>query len=57
MKKKTDKLGASGFGQEYWDVNYADPEEMDNIVNAKEHADYLKAIMGLEYVDISSVID
>lgn len=57
MKKVENKLGAKGFSKEYWDVNYADPEEMDNIVNAKEHAAYLKAIMGLEYVDISSVID
>jgi hypothetical protein len=30
---------------------------MDNIVNAKEHALYLKAILDLEYVDVSSVID
>lgn len=57
MKKNEEKLGAGGFSKKYWDVNYADPEEMDNIVNAKEHAQYLKAIMGLEYVDISSIID
>lgn len=57
MKKSEEKLGAKGFNKDYWDTNYADPEEMDNIVNAKEHAQYLKAIMGLEYVDISSVID
>ena len=57
MKKIEDKLGRKGFSKEYWDVNYADPEEMDNIVNAKEHAQYLKAIIGLEYVDISSVVD
>ncbi len=62
MKKVTKvaddkKLGAGGFSKEYWDINYADPEEMDNIVNAKEHADYMKAIFALEYVDVSSVID
>lgn len=57
MKKEQGKLGAKGFSKDYWDVNYADPEEMDNIVNAKEHALYMKAIFGLEYVDISSVID
>ncbi len=56
-KKDQDKLGAKGFSKEYWDVNYAEPEEMDNIVNAKEHAEYMKAIFGLEYVDISSVVD
>jgi hypothetical protein len=60
MKKTTktsDPLGAKGFGSEYWEVNYADPEEMDNIVNAREHAAYMKAIFALEAVDISSVID
>ena len=57
MKKAEDKLGAKGFSKEYWEVNYKDAEEMDNIVNAKEHADYMKAILGLEYVDVSSVVD
>lgn len=58
MKKITaSPEGASGFSKEYWEVNYADPEEMDNIVNAKEHAAYMKAIFALEYVDVSTVID
>ncbi len=57
MKKNQDKLGASGFDKEYWEVNYKDADEMDNIVNAKEHATYIKAILGIEYVDVSSVID
>lgn len=46
-----------GFGKDYWDTNYAEPEEMDNIVNAKEHAAYMKAIFALESIDVSSVID
>lgn len=49
--------GSEGFADEYWTVNYAEPEEMDNIVNAREHAAYMKAIFALESVDISSVID
>lgn len=49
--------GSVGFGTEYWETNYADPEEMDNIVNAKEHIAYIKAIFTLESVDINSVID
>ena len=58
MKKIVqDKLGSKGFSKEYWDINYSEPDEMDNIVNAKEHADYMKAIFALEYVDVSSVID
>lgn len=55
--KKEKPMGSQGFSKEYWESNYAEPEEMDNIVNAKEHAEYMRAIFGLEYVDISSVID
>jgi len=57
MKKNKIINGADGFSSEYWEVNYADPEEMDNIVNAREHAAYMKAIFALEAIDISSVID
>lgn len=58
MKKKSAPLpGSVGFPDEYWTVNYAEPEEMDNIMNAREHAAYMKAIFDLESVDISSVID
>ena len=57
MKKIKETQGAKGFSTDYWEVNYADPEEMDNIVNAKEHASYMKAIFALEAIDISSVID
>ncbi len=49
--------GSEGFSTEYWETNYADPEEMDNIVNAKEHIAYIKAIFALESVDINSIID
>jgi hypothetical protein len=56
MKKNLNQ-GAVGFTKEYWEVNYADPEEMDNIINAREHAAYMKAIFALEAVDISSIID
>jgi len=59
MKKNSHRplLGSQGFDKKYWDVNYESPEEMDNIVNAKEHADYMRAIFSLESVDISSVVD
>ena len=58
MKKPIIKdSGAEGFSKDYWEVNYADAEEMDNIVNKKEHAAYMKAIFALEAVDVSSVID
>lgn len=48
---------ALGFPKEYWDVNYESPYEMDNIVNAKEHAAYMQALFNLEYLEIESVID
>jgi hypothetical protein len=56
MKIKKES-GSKGFSHDYWAVNYAEPDEMDNIVNAKEHADYMRAILQLEGVDISSVVD
>jgi hypothetical protein len=51
------EVGASGFSSEYWEVNYSEPEEMDNVFNASEHARYLKALFDLEMVDVSSIID
>ncbi len=58
MKRKNDKgPGADGFDQSYWDKNYAEPQEMDGIGNAKEHANYLKAYFALEQVEIKSIVD
>lgn len=54
MKKQSGKVG---FSKEYWDINYATPLEMDNIVNAREHALYIQALFNLEYLEIESVID
>lgn len=45
------------FEKEYWDKNYSEPETMDCISNAKEHAKYLKSFFELEMIDISSIID
>ncbi|MCK5884143.1 MAG: class I SAM-dependent methyltransferase [Bacteriovoracaceae bacterium] len=49
--------GRAGFTKEYWDKNYADLESMDGVGNAFEHAQYIKYLFGIEYIDISSVID
>jgi hypothetical protein len=57
VTKKTDNAGAFGFPQEYWDTNYAEPDEMDGIGNVDMHIGYIKNFLGLEYIDISSVID
>jgi len=45
------------FEKEYWDYNYSDPSTMDGIGNAKDHVNYLKALLELEMVDVSSIID
>lgn len=49
--------GYHGFSENYWQANYDEPEEMDGIVNAAQHANYLKAFFDVDYVDINSVID
>ncbi len=49
--------GALGFSNNYWEQNYGNPDEMDNIGNAKEHALYLKSLFQLDYIDVSSIID
>lgn len=51
------KKGSDGFSKEYWEVNYSNPDEMDGIGNATNHARYIKATMDLDFVDISSVVD
>lgn len=57
MKKKVLEKGSAGFSDRYWEVNYSESEEMDGIGNAAEHAEYLKHLFGLEFIDISSVLD
>ncbi len=47
----------SGFGKDYWNENYSEPNTMDCIGNAKQHVNYMKAVFELEHIDISSVID
>lgn len=54
---KVKELGADGFTKDYWDKNYSDPEDMDNIGNSPEHARYLQSIFHLEQIEINSVID
>ncbi|AYF45063.1 methyltransferase domain protein [Halobacteriovorax sp. BALOs_7] len=51
------ELGAKGFSKDYWDVNYEDADDMDGIGNAKEHVGYIKYLFGMEYIDISSIVD
>ncbi len=46
-----------GFDQSYWEKNYSEPDSMDGIGNAKEHASYAKAFFTLEEVAITSIID
>ena len=55
--KSMKELGAEGFSDSYWEENYSEPDEMDGIVNATQHAKYIKAFFDVEYIDISSIID
>ena len=43
--------------KKYWQDCYADPETMDGITNAKEHATYLHSFFALEQVKVKSIID
>ena len=45
------------FEEQYWKANYSEPETMDGIANVKEHTGYLKNLLALEYIDISSIVD
>lgn len=47
----------SGFKKEYWEKNYSDLEHMDGIGNVKEHVGYMKYLLALEFIDVSSVVD
>lgn len=57
MSRKVIESGKSGFSDRYWEVNYSESDEMDGIGNAREHAEYLKHLFALEFIDISSVLD
>ena len=49
--------GSQGFSKDYWLQNYSEPESMDGLANAKEHASYIKSFFAVELIDLSSVID
>lgn len=49
--------GAKGFDKDYWEANYNEPEEMDGIANASEHANYLKNFFDLDGIEIKGLID
>jgi len=56
-KEQTNGIGAAGFGEEYWETNYAEPEIMDGIYNARRRAFALKALFDSEYIEVGSMID
>jgi len=57
VNKKRENVPFGQFEKEYWHKNYSEPEEMDGIANKKEHAQYLKYLMAVDYIDISTIID
>lgn len=48
--------GARGFPKEYWDHNYAEPQTMDGIFNAKVMAAYIKAVFRSEYIPVERLL-
>ena len=58
MKKKDiSEMGEEGFPDQYWDLNYDEPDTMDCIGNVQEHMNYLKSIFDLELIEINSLVD
>lgn len=57
MSKPDPQEACSGFGEDYWALNYARPEHMDGIGNAAEHARYLKAYFEVEHVTVESYVE
>jgi len=47
----------SSFEREYWETNYAQPEAMEGISNAAEHARYLKSFFEVENLRIETMVD
>ncbi len=56
-EKKLENSASEGFSDEYWDVNYSEPDEMDGIGNVDVHVGYIKNLFEFEFIDISSIID
>lgn len=46
-----------GFKKQYWKENYSEPETMDGIGNAKDHARYIHSVFALEGIEINSILD
>ena len=58
MKKRDiSEMGEEGFPDQYWDLNYDEPETMDCIGNVEEHMNYLKSLFDLELIEIKSLVD
>ena len=49
--------GAAGFTRQYWDENYAKPEIMDGVYNARRKALALRALLDAEYYEVESLAD
>lgn len=50
-------MPTKSFDKNYWTENYSEPEEMDGIVNALDHARYLKSFFDISFVKVSSIAD
>lgn len=55
--KDPEKVAEKGFSKEYWDENYSELDTMDGVVNAREHALYLKALFRVQTINIKRILD
>lgn len=56
-EENTPSLGKNGFPKKYWKENYSEPETMDGIGNAKEHALYIKSLFRVQGIAVNNLID
>lgn len=54
---KPKRAGPNGFGDDYWDALYKRATHIDGFSNGAEHAAYLKSLMYLDMVVVSSIAD
>lgn len=57
MQQNARGPGAAGFPRQYWDENYAKPEIMDGVYNARRKALALRALLDAEYYEVETLAD
>ena len=53
---ESDERREEGFGAEYWNTLFSDPDRMECVGNADRHAAYLQAALAVELVPVRTVV-